>query len=398
VFSLAVATDVQVAQRWMGVGRSEVADSWQAGRDAARAALLHPEPKLVVVFVGISHDVDEVLAGINEVSGDAPLIGCSTHGEISAVGPRDDSVVVTMLGGTGFSVATAAFESASGHQREAGAAVAETTAIVEDLPYKALLMLTDGFIRDQEDILRGAYTVLGASIPLFGGAAADGWRFQRTYQLHGNKVLTDAVVGATIASNSPIAMSFRHGWRKFGDPMIVTRSSDGRIYTLDDEPAMDVYLRRLGAPEAAFHDATEFSKFVLSRPVGVERRSGVEVRNMSTDVDMAGRSLGGGGDLPEGCLTWLMEGDEASILAAATDACTEALDALGGQPAVGMLTFSCAALRAVLGDEGIEREGERLSAAAGAVPFAGFYTYGEIARKSGIDGFHNQTIVVLAMA
>jgi hypothetical protein len=63
-----------------------------------------------------------------------------------------------------------------------------------------------------------------------------------------------------------------------------------------------------------------------------------------------------------------------------------------------MFTFSCAALRAVLGDEGIVREGERLSAAAGGVPFAGFYTYGEIARKSGINGFHNQTIVVLALS
>jgi hypothetical protein len=395
---LTIAAGARTAAHWMAVGRSERSDSRDAGREAARQALSHPDPKLVVVFAAISHDLVEVLAGINEVTGGAPLVGCSTHGEISAVGPRDDSVVVTMLGGDGFSVATAAFEAASGRQREAGAAVAETVSVVEDLPYKALLVLTDGFIRDQEDILRGAYTVVGAGVQLFGGAAADGWRFERTYQLHGDKVLTDAVVGATIASDSPIALSVRHGWRKVGLPMMVTRSSEGRIYSLDDEPAMDVYLRRIGAPEAAFHDATEFSKFVLSRPVGVERRGGIEVRNFSTNVDIAGRSLGGGGDLPEGCLTWPMEGDEDSILAAVTDACTEALGGLEERPAVGILTFSCAALRAVLGDEGIAREGERLSAATAGVPFAGFYSYGEIARKSGIDGFHNQAIVVLAIS
>jgi hypothetical protein len=34
---------------------------------------------------------------------------------------------------------------------------------------------------------------------------------------------------------------------------------------------------------------------------------------------------------------------------------------------------------------------------AGA-PIAGFYTYGEIARTSGVRGFHNQTLVVLALA
>jgi len=71
---------------------------------------------------------------------------------------------------------------------------------------------------------------------------------------------------------------------------------------------------------------------------------------------------------------------------------------IGGIATLGLLTFSCAALRAVLGDDGIEREGERLAKWAGAVPYAGFYTYGEIARNHGIDGFHNQTLAILALS
>ena len=35
---------------------------------------------------------------------------------------------------------------------------------------------------------------------------------------------------------------------------------------------------------------------------------------------------------------------------------------------------------------------------AGGAPVAGFYTYGEIARTRGIRGFHNQTLVVLALS
>jgi len=50
-----------------------------------------------------------------------------------------------------------------------------------------------------------------------------------------------------------------------------------------------------------------------------------------------------------------------------------------------------------LGDEGIRKEGAHLEEAAAGVPFAGFYTYGEIARVRGIAGFHNQTLVVLAL-
>lgn len=40
--------------------------------------------------------------------------------------------------------------------------------------------------------------------------------------------------------------------------------------------------------------------------------------------------------------------------------------------------------------------GDRWTGTGGA-PVAGFYTYGEIARTSGTSGFHNQTLVVLAV-
>ncbi|MGI5241677.1 FIST N-terminal domain-containing protein [Dactylosporangium sp. CA-139066] len=38
---------------------------------------------------------------------------------------------------------------------------------------------------------RGAYGVLGASVPLFGGAAGDGWRMSGTFQLHGSDVFSN---------------------------------------------------------------------------------------------------------------------------------------------------------------------------------------------------------------
>jgi hypothetical protein len=43
-------------------------------------------------------------------------------------------------------------------------------------------------------------------------------------------------------------------------------------------------------------------------------------------------------------------------------------------------------------------EVSRLAALVAGAPVAGFYTYGEIARTRGIRGFHNQTLVVLAIA
>src|SRR2546423_601561 len=110
--------------------------------------------------------------GSGEVAGDVPVLGCTTHGELGPGGPTDGSVTVAAIGGPGFRVTTAVAQQVSGRQREAGVEVAQAVNQADRLPYRALFMLTDGMIRDQEYILRGCYSVLGASVPLFGGAAA----------------------------------------------------------------------------------------------------------------------------------------------------------------------------------------------------------------------------------
>src|SRR5207248_1356060 len=83
----------------------------------------------------------------------------------------------------------------------------------------------------------------GAEVPLVGGCAGDGLRMKRTFQLHGGSVLQHAVVGAAIASDAPMGIGVRHGWRRVGAPMLVTKSEGSRVLTLDDAPALDVYLQ-----------------------------------------------------------------------------------------------------------------------------------------------------------
>ena len=384
----------------MGVGQSSRDDSRLAGSEATKHALQGRKAKLLVLFASVLHDLPAVLAGVNDVGCGVPVIGCTTHGEICPGGPHDGSVVVAALGGEGFEVATAAEVEVSGRQRQAGEQLADRlTAAADDpdRPYSVLIMLTDGLTREQETILRGAYSVVGATVPLFGGAAGDAGQMKRTFQFHGGEVLSGAVVAAYLCSDAPLAVAIGHGWSKLGDPMIVTAATGGRVTELDDAPALDAYLERFDAPREVFEDPGAFAAFALSRPVGVQRRSGEQVVNFSTEVDLDGKSLGGGIGITQGSLLWPMVGTTTSILDAVGRAWTEAVGGLGRRAPIGYLTFSCAALRAVIGDAGIAEEGARLSAHAKGVPYAGFYTYGEIARTHGIDGFHNQTFVVLAL-
>jgi hypothetical protein len=169
------------------------------------------------------------------------------------------------------------------------------------------------------------------------------------------------------------------------------------VYEIEGRPALDVYFERLAAPEEVRSDAAAFVRFAQVHPLGLASRSEEHVRFIG-DANFEDRSLGCIAEVPQGSLAWLMEGDDTSVLEATDAACEDALQALDGRRALGLLAFDCIARRGVLGDEGIRSEVERVAALGGGAPVAGFYTYGEIARIRGINGFHNQTLVVLALS
>jgi hypothetical protein len=383
------------ADRWFGVG-SCVGDQERAGARAADDALIHDDPKLLIVFCSQAYDLRQLLRQIRARAGDVPLIGCTTAGEIATAGPSDASVVVAALGGSGFAVRTAVASEVSGNLRGAGARVARSLPDRADLPHQVVLLLSDGLAGDQQEVVRGAHGVLGAAVPLVGGCAGDDLKMSRTFQLYHDRVLSDSVVAAGIASNAPLGIGVRHGWRRVGEPMLVTSSAANRVYTLDDRPALDAYLMRLGVSEPA--DQEGLARLALTHPLGLSRRSGEDMARFIGGGDFAQRSLSCIAEVPQGALVWVMEGHAQSVLEATDAACGDSLAALGGRPPLGMIAFDCIARRAVLGERGIRSEISRLAAMASGAPVAGFYTYGEIARVRGVRGFHNQTLVVLAIS
>ena len=383
------------ADRWFGVG-SCVGDQERAGARAADDALLHDDPKLLIVFCSQAYDLRQLLRQVRARAGDVPLIGCTTAGEIATAGPSDASVVVAALGGSGFAVRTAVASEVSRNLREAGARVARSLPDRADLPHQVVLLLSDGLAGDQQEVVRGAHGVLGAAVPLVGGCAGDDLKMSQTFQLYHDRVLSGSVVAAGIASNAPLGIGVRHGWRRVGEPMLVTSSAANRVYTLDDRPALDAYLAHLGVSEPA--DQEGLARLALTHPLGLSRRSGEDMARFIGGGDFAQRSLSCIAEVPQGALVWVMEGHAQSVLEATDAACGDSLAALGGRPPLGMIAFDCIARRAVLGERGIRSEISRLAAMAPGAPVAGFYTYGEIARVRGVRGFHNQTLVVLAIS
>lgn len=384
--------------RWMGAGRSQAAEPAGAAHEAVSAALsAGSDPKLVMLFASASasYELEALLAAAEP---GCELVGCTTGGELTADGPGSDGVVAVALGGAGFSVATASAP-ATGRMREAGAEVAACVERVAPRPHRILVLLPDGLAGDQQDLIRGAYSTAGASVPLVGGGAGDDMRLRSTRQLHGGDVLAGSVVAAAIGSDAPFGIGVRHGWRATGDGMLVTSGRGAEVATLDDRPALDVFAERLGVPrELAADDPAEFSRRALERPLGLSVRRDDPLIRFVVSGDTSTGALRFGAEVPQGMIAWLMEGRPEPMLDAAEASCDEAIAALGGRDPIGLVAFDCVSRRRVLGEEGSAQEVERIARRAGGAPLAGFYTYGEIARVRGVLGVHAQACVTLAIS
>jgi hypothetical protein len=388
------------ARRWFGTGRSIDTDAQVAGAQATAAALDGRRASLVVVFCPSTIDMAAMLEGVRAEAGDVPLIGCTGLAQYATAGPIEPAVVVSALGGEGFEVHTSVAMNVSAGQRAAGEQVAEA---VQKLTreHQMLLLVCDGLAGEQHELVRGAYSVVGATVPLAGGCASDDLSYARTSQFFsdadGVHVLSDAVVAAAIGSDAPIGIGVAHGWRKSGEPMVVTSSEGGHVRTLDGQPALDVFLDRVGATRSIVDDDEAFRPLAMSHPLGMSRRSGEDIRVIHGG-NLADGSITCLADVPQGALLWTMESDQQGLIASVDDAYDESLASLGGIPPLGFLAFDCAARNRFLGPDGLVEELDRLVGRAAGAPLAGFYTFGEVARTRGAQGMHHLTLVIVSFA
>ncbi len=392
-----------VASCWMGPGYSADSDDLTAGRLAAEQAVNGRVAALLLVFAPTSYDLERLLDGVRSCASDGTVIaGCTSMGEVVAVGPDAPTggVVVVALGGPGLQVRAQVGRNVSARRREAGAEAAGTVGTLT-APNRICLLLCDGLVGEQHEVVRGAYGVLGASVPMVGGCAGDDLTYTRTYQFLGDvagvEILTDAVVGVGLGSVGGFGVGIAHGWRKVGEPAVVTSSSGGRVYQLDGRPALDAYLDWIGADRNLLDDPGAFRIRAFGSPLGMSRRTGEDIRVVH-DGEVQDGSLLCLADVPQGALVWLMEPDDEALVEAAAASCAQAIENLDGAKPRGLLLFNCGVRKVMLGQADRQRELAAVARAGGDVPFGGFFTYGEIARTRGARGMHHLTVVTLALA
>ncbi len=390
-------------------------DAFRVGTQAAEKAVsslkAHPL-SAVFVFSSVCYDLEELLRGIHSVVGEVPVLGTTTAGEICN-GPQQESVVVVALASPYLSVRAGVGEKVSKDWRRA---VTQAVSAPEVQPFfspqdntlwqeltrqgKAAfaLLFSPGNTRHADscsyEILEELKRLSEGRLPIFGGGAADDWRMETNYVLHGRRAVADGVLVAVFETELAFGLGLAHGFRPSSRRATVTRAQGHEVLELDGQPAAEVYARLLGTTRQALEG--KHLTLTTGRPAGSPDPYG------QYSINVASYFTAQGGvrftrPVPEGTALTIMEVDEEDMIAAGEEALRKAL--LRGEitdPTV-TFVFSCALRPRILG----ERAREELSGMIEMmpeVPVIGFYSFGEQGlADDGVNRHSNEVITVLVL-
>ncbi|MBI3444116.1 MAG: FIST C-terminal domain-containing protein [Magnetospirillum sp.] len=336
---------------------------------------------------------EDILASLRTAYGDAPILGCTTGGEILGSEVIDDSLVVSAIGFDHARVRVTARDlSDTSQSNDIGAALAKDLA-GDDL--KAIFILSDGTKVNGDSLVAGCLAATAPGVVVTGGLAGDGARFQTTAvgcddAMRPGRVAAFGLYGESLS----VGHGSFGGWDEFGPPRTITRSEGNILYELDGEPALDLYKRYLGEEAQGLPGSALL--FPLSIRPAADAEGGEVVRTI-VGIDEDAKSMIFAGDVPKGHLARLMRGNFDNLVDGAGRA-AEAAAAVSG-PGLALLV-SCIGRKLLMGQR-IAEEVEIVADVMGPKSrLMGFYSYGEIS-PHGFTGkceLHNQTMTITTIS
>jgi hypothetical protein len=372
----------------MGTGVGKGKAGRECGKDAARAALAEigpaAPPDLVIVFVSPLYDHKEVLQGIRSVTGDAPLIGCSSAGEFTERGVLSQSVVVAAIKSDAMQFTIGCGKGLRENlSRAVAAAVADfrgssPESLRGGLLHRTILLFADGLGGGGEALIDELMVQTALQYELVGGAAGDDVKFQKTPVFYRDEVLTDAFVCAEILSPSPLALGISHGWGPIGPKMRVTRSEGLAVKEINGRPALEIY-REFARQQGITLEGKAVVPFIMEHIIGWLYQEG-EQKLRVTLWPLDDGSIVCASEIPEGALISLMQATDRSVIDASGQASRLAIQHIDSPPPAGIIVLECVSQRLRVGEKGIGQELKRIQQVVGSIPLAGCHGYGQLAR------------------
>ena len=346
------------------------------------------KPTLAIVFISIKQDRNAVLQILK--TADIDVMGATSCGEFTNDYQEQGSAVILLLDMKRDHYIIL-FEDIQNRNLE-DASISLANKALQKFKNPAFIVCSTGTsvkgeIFDGQVFVRSLEKVIGTNVKMYGGMAGDDYSFAGSF-VFTKEQSSDKGIVALIVDEDKIRVTGMavSGWQPIGTVKTVTKSENGWLYSIDDRPALDMYLKYLGKekddPNKFYAEVGLFYPFQV-----IDAADPVMRTPMSINKDDNALKLDF--PIPEGTKLQFSMPPDFDIIENVLEKAAE-LKNKEQTDAEALLIFSCAGRLNALGPM-TKMENDGLSE-IWKTPMVGFFTYGEYGTAHGKQEFHSTTI------
>lgn len=348
------------------------------------------KPTLAIVFCSIVQDRAEIRQFLS--SHHIQVFGATTAGEIQDNEVTEQSTVIMLLDAKLDTFHLYLQEATEDNTYQKCQNLAKKAMELYKNP--SIVLVSSGLRIDAEMIIKGVKDTSN-HIDLFGGLAGDDLTMNASYVFDQNNEYPVGILGLIIDGDKiQVSGQATCGWDNIGIEKTITKSEGNVVYTIDDEPAVDVFVKFFQYKGNVITKAEIIAMNFAQYPLQMTKPDGHVVLRAPLMVNVESQALIFAGGIPQGSKVKfsvppgfdLVEKSAAEI--SLLKATIPEADAI--------LMFSCKARHLSLGP--LTSEEASMIRAIWDKPLIGFFTYGEIGAALGAPcDFHNETCSMVVL-
>jgi hypothetical protein len=350
------------------------------------------KPSLAVVFLSLKFNREEVITILDEK--DVAVFGSTAVGEFIDGELEKESTAILLLDVNRDNFIIHLEERKGKSKLKTASEIGRVG--LDNFSHPAFLVAAGGSMIDGETIIKGINDSAGSDSIIFGGIAGDELRGTETHLFTNKKSTPDGII-ALIFDNDKVQLNglATHGWKPIGTVRTITDCEDGKVYTIDDEPAVDIMTKFLGISLNDFPEDELIHNVGNIDPIQLIRNDGCTITRAIRYLNKTERSILLAGPVKRGTkIRFSLPPDNNNI-----EIVTEESKYLKQQfqpEAEAMIMFSCVSRSYSFGPL-VSVEIEEVKKVWNT-PMTGLFCFGEIGKSlKGRQEFHNNTCCFVVM-
>jgi len=356
------------------------------------------KPTLAIIFISVKQDREAVCEVFNQEGID--IFGATSSGEFIE-GHQSEGAIVVMLLNIKKSNYSILFEEI-GERTLKDASMNLAKEALKKFNKPALILCSTFFtvrgkMLDGESLIRSIEGMTDSQMKICGGMAGDDISFTGTFVFTNGRSTDYGMIALALNEEKIDFLGMAvSGWKPIGVHKTITKCEDNLIMTIDDKPALEMYLRFLGLDFTSDEDPSKFFDSVgVHYPLQIERENREPMMCNPIGYNIEKEALVCESNVMAGSKFRFSMPPDFDIIDTVVSKAEELKDKNNSE-AEALLIFSCAGRLSALGPMAQE-ENEGLQNVWKS-PMAGFYTYGEFGMtENGKQEFHSTTCCWVAL-